>query len=388
MYPLYTNAPGKARTLEPTEDTVKKQTFGFLFALLLAIGLMPGAGANAADTEPRVLKPTFSIMITRYLRYFPTPTAKEPQYNTWSWRPRFNFTVEGPLESGSQLSISFFKPNGAPWLTMPLEAKEIPAGQTVPVVNPNDTTEDAERHTTLLTGVFTFKINLKNPLSGTNKTLYSGKFTVGKFHVGPDVPVNKNQFDYYVQHDWLMPIGYMFWNTAPDDEAPQLQSLMWFRGELQPEQVSAYLYYNGKVICSTANSEQGSSYRRLTLETPSGDPGYKWGGFLFRFSKVAVTNKMISANHEYPGTHFLDKNPGKYEIKVLVKGQLARTTSFTVGPDGKIVDNGIAAANNMAGLGIVLPVKIVPGADVKVISPTLKADAFYGNPMTGFVIPG
>jgi hypothetical protein len=362
---------------------VKKQTVGLLSALLLSLNLTPKA--NAAD-EPRVVKPSLSIMVTRYLRYFPTPTAKEPQYNTWSWRPRFNFTVEGPLESGSQLSISFFKPNGSPWMTMPLEVKEIPAGQFVPVVNPNDTTQEAERNTTLGTGVYTFKINLKNPLSGVNKTLYNGKFTVGKFHVGPDVPVNKNQFDYYVQHDWLMPIGYLFWNMSPDEEAPQVKSLMWFRGALQPEQVAAYLYYNGKVICSTANPEQGSSYRQYSLETPSSAPDPQWGGFIFHFAKVATTDKHFSANR-YPDTHFLDKNPGKYEIKVLVKGKLARTTTFTVGPDGKIVDNKVSSSNGMAGLNMILPVKVIPGADVKAVSPTMITDAFYGNPLTGFTTP-
>ena len=357
---------------------------GMLAALLLLWAI--SAKAKAADAEPYVIKPSISIMVTRYLRYFPTPTAKEPIYNTWSWRPRYNFSIAGPLVGGSQVSISFYKPDGALWMTTPCTAKEIPEGQTVNIVNPNDSTPEAERQTNIATGKYSFKINVKNPLAGTNKTIYDGKFTVNKFHVGPDLPVNKGQFDFYVEHDWLMPIGYLFWNMDPNEEAPQVKSLMWFRGDLKTEQVAAYFYYNGKMICSTANPEQGSGYPRLSLITPSSVPDPRWLGFVFHFAKVAITNKMTSAN-QYPDTFFLDKNPGEYVIKVLVKGQLARTTGFTVGADGKIVDNGITTANGMAGMNMILPVKVLPGGDVKTAPTSYKTDAFYGNPLTGFVIP-
>ena len=364
---------------------MKTRPFGLLSALLALAALAPRAHA-AEDAEPHIVKPTLNIMVTRYLRYFATPTAKEPVYNTWSWRPRFSFQVAGPLTDGSQLNIAFNKPDGSAWLSMPLPIKEIPAGQTVNVVNPNDSTPDAERHTTMATGTYTFKISLKNPLAGTTKTLYNGKFTVNKFHVGPDLPVNKGQFDYYVEHDWLLPIGYLFWNTDPTDEAPQLQTLMWVRGDIKQEQAAAYLFYNGKTICSTANSEQGSGYPRFSLITPSDAPNPRWIGFVFHFATVALTNHM-NTNNPYTNTFFIDKNPGNYEIKVLVKGQLARTSAFTVGADGKIVDNGIAANNGMAGGNMIIPVKVLPGADVKAVPTTYKTDAFYGNPLTGFNVP-
>jgi hypothetical protein len=359
-------------------------TTQFLAALLLLVAFTPLA--RAEDAGPTVLKPSMNIMVTRYLRYFATPAAKEPVYNTWSWRPRYNFSIAGPIAGGSQISISFFKPDGSLWMTMPCPVNEIGAGQTVNVVNPNDSTPDAERHTTTAVGVYSFKITLKNPLASTNKTLYAGKFTINKFHVGPNLPVNKGQWDFYVEHDWLLPIGYFGWKQDPSEEAPQVMSLMWFRGDIKQEQIAAYLYYKGKQICSTGNSEQGSGYPQYTLIPPSTPEDPRWVGYVFRFSKVAAYNKMISAN-QYPDTFFLDKNPGLYEIKVLVKGQLARTTSFTVGEDGKVVDNGIAAANGIASMPIILPVKVLPGADLKVIPATLQSDAFYGNPLSKFILP-
>lgn len=354
-------------------------------ALLLFLALTPQAHA-AEDAQPRVLKSTMNIMVTRYLRYFPTPTAAEPVYNTWSWRPRYNFTLAGPIPGGSQISISFFKPDGTAWLTMPCPVNEIAEGQTVGVVNPNDSTQEAERHTTTAIGTFSFKITLKNPLTSANKTLLTGKFTVNKFHVGPNLPANAHQYDYYVEHDWLLPIGYLGWKQDPSEQAPQLMSLMWFRGDLKQEEVSAYMYYKGKQICSTGNSQQGSSYPQYSLIPPSTPADPRWVGFVFRFFNVATTNTMTSDN-KYPDTFFLDKNPGAYEIKVLVKGQLARTTSFTVGEDGKVVDNGIAAANGINPMPIILPLKVLPGGDVKAVPTTYKTDAFYGNPLSKFMIP-
>ena len=363
---------------------MKTRTFGLLSALLTLAALAPRAHAD--DAEPHIVKPTLSIMVTRYLRYFATPTAKEPVYNSWSWRPRFNFQVAGPLTDGSQLSISFAKPDGSAWLSMPLPIKEIPAGQTVNVANPNDSTQDAERHTTTATGTFTFKITLKNPLANTTKTLYNGKFTVNKFHVGPDLPANKAQNEFYVEHDWLLPIGYLFWNPDPNEDVPQLKTMMWLRGDIKQEQTSAYLFYNGKTISSTTNSEQGGAYAHVSLITPSDAPDPRWMAYTYSFNNVALTNRQISAS-DHSKMFLLDKNPGKYEIKVLVKGQLARTTAFTVGEDGKIVDTKIAANNGMADWSMILPVKILPGADLKAVPTTYKTDAFYGNPMTGFNVP-
>lgn len=355
-----------------------------LAAAALLLSLTPGARAD--DSGPTVLKPSVNIMVTRYLRYFASPTAKEPIYNTWSWRPRFNFTLAGPIPGGSQISVTFYKPDGSTWLTMPCPVNEIGAGQTVNVASPNDSTQEAERHTTTATGNYTFKVLLKNPLTNENKTLYNGKFTINKFHVGPDLPANKGQWDFYVEHDWLLPIGYLGWNPSPDEEAPTLISLMWFRGDIKQEQIAAYMYYKGKQISSTGNSEQGSGYPQYTLTPPSTPEDPRWVGYVFRFSRIALHNKMVSANR-YPNHFFLDKNPGEYEIKVLVKGQLARTTSFTVGEDGKIVDNGIAAANGIAPLPMILPLRVIPGGDVKAAPTSYKTDAFYGNPLSKFMVP-
>lgn len=74
--------PACNTTLHKARDSgriLKTRTTQYLTVLLLLVALSPRA--HAADADPHVLKPTMTIMVTRYLRYFPTPTAAEPVYN-------------------------------------------------------------------------------------------------------------------------------------------------------------------------------------------------------------------------------------------------------------------------------------------------------------------
>jgi hypothetical protein len=84
---------------------------------------------------------------------------------------------------------------------------------------------------------------------------------------------------------------------------------------------------------------------------------------------------------------FLDKNPGEYEVKVLRQQKLARSASFTVGADGRIVDNGIAKQAKLGGIRMVLPVKIIGDQDPTYDPLSWKSDTLYGNQLSGFTAP-
>ncbi len=83
----------------------------------------------------------------------------------------------------------------------------------------------------------------------------------------------------------------------------------------------------------------------------------------------------------------LYKNPGEYEIKILQNGKLARTAKFTVGPNGQLVDTGIGPQNNLGTGRIVVPVQIIGDQDGKWDRNAYKTDAFFGNPLAGFIAP-
>ncbi len=81
--------------------------------------------------------------------------------------------------------------------------------------------------------------------------------------------------------------------------------------------------------------------------------------------------------------HVLAANPGDYELKVLWNNKLARSIKFAVAPGGKF-DNGIASANQLGSDRVIVPVQIIGDQDGQWDRGAWKADAFYGNPLTGF----
>ena len=81
------------------------------------------------------------------------------------------------------------------------------------------------------------------------------------------------------------------------------------------------------------------------------------------------------------------KNPGDYEIKVLQNGKLARTAKFTFGSDYKIADNGIVKQNNLGILRLLVPAQIRGNQNGIWDRNAYKSDAFFGNPLSGFVVP-
>ncbi|MBV9868881.1 MAG: hypothetical protein JO316_26345 [Abitibacteriaceae bacterium] len=354
---------------------VGKTRWGVALALAGLVG-GAGPGARAAD-GPTLLKRTVMVELHRFERYWPNPKAKEPQYNTYSWVPLVQFEILGPVPGGSQFVAEFMKADGSPWMSVNLPTEEV--GDDIDTVIKMPVPDDSaiEKKGITAIGTFPFKIRLKNEVAGKNEVFFSGKYQVTKYPL-PRVPAgDKNKTDFCTVEDWRVPIGFLWLNPKLDENVPALSAQMWFRGTGSNHVMQAVLFKDGKQIdTATGNDEQ-------TLHTPSSDDINNWELWTFTFIKVRGFNKDTSANN-WEGTYFLDKNPGDYEIKVLRKDNLARTAKFSVGADGKIVDNGVAAQNKLGGIRLVLPVTVKDTADGKINPLAWKTQAFYGNPLVGF----
>jgi hypothetical protein len=93
-------------------------------------------------------------------------------------------------------------------------------------------------------------------------------------------------------------------------------------------------------------------------------------------------------NPNNPDWHIISANPGEYEVKVLRNKRLARSIKFSVGSDGKIVDNGIASRNGVPWSNLIyVPVTVIGEQDGSWDKNAWKTDAFYGHPLTGFNWP-
>ena len=233
---------------------------------------------------------------------------------------------------------------------------------------------------TTATGVHGFTIRLKNALTGQNEALFSGTFKVGKIDKSKGNPKFKNVVTYYVDHDWMLPIGQV-WSEATQAYNVHLRASMWFKGGAAPK--AAYLFYGGKQVASTKESGDAIPVTELsTFDNDTGDP--RWERIDFKWYSANFSAPEASTD---PSIFFLDKNPGDYEIKVLCEGKLCREAQFSIGSDGAIVDNGIATANRVNSAAIMVPVTVVGTTDGKWQAMAWKTDAFYGNPLQGFTAP-
>jgi hypothetical protein len=349
---------------------------------------LPVEDPSATSGTPSVAKDT--LQLTAF-----TFSAYKGNSDVWSWVPRIKYSVNGPIESGSVLSVEFTLPTG-PWVKFDCKTSETKKGDWhTAECGARDLPEDMG---TTYTGPVDFTIHLRNELSGGDVELYKGKFTVSKVHSNenPESEKYKEHYVYYIEQDWQLPIGYVYFKAdgVRGWKIPEFHAAFWVRGD--PNEMEPHLFYKGKEVGKVyldgneiGKATASSDLDLLTTHTTDDSlPQHaKWSRVQMDFPGVKAWNTSGEKQPEMSGRtgsiHMLNENPGEYELKVLWKGKLARSMKFTVGPDGKI-DNTIAIASKLGNNRAIVPVKIIGEQDGKWDKDAWKTDAFYGNPLTGF----
>lgn len=352
--------------------------------IVFSSGILPAF----SETGPVVLKNGIHLTNTKFLVYWKNPKAKEPQYNTWTWAPRMTFDVQGPLSPGSIIAVDFMYPNGKPWLSFDCQTPQLQDGEVGKIELP----DIQEKQGITQAGKFKFAIRLKNELEGKNQVLYTGNFNVGKFHVGNNLPDFKNQYEFYVDHDWALPLGYLYLNPSYDQKAPRLNFETWFKGELDSMNLDAYLYKDGKLVANTKKGPGkfsdyggGTKNTKFTAMTPGSQPEPRWELWNFNFTYVIGYNgNEEGSSSNFEDFHILAANPGEYEIKILRSGKLARSAKFTVDKEGKIVAPGMTEMSRDGNNLMAIPVKVIADQDKGYKPNAWKTDMYYGNPLKNF----
>ncbi len=303
-------------------------------ALLVAFG-----NAAAADDEPTIAKD--SIRIT-----FQTGEVRGG-FEKPGWVPAIEYRVNGPIASGSRLSVEFTLPGKSPWVSFDCRVEETTKGRWWKTQCGGDAVSNDKA--VVYTGPVGFTIRLRNELSGTNLTLFTGKAKVEKNppppRTGPNYHWTASEF--YADDDWRIPIGYVFFER---DSGHMNQSFLhvgfWYRGN--PAEVESHLYYKGKDIARCTTSGNGPADWNPKKN--------QWGFADCKFLGVYPT--APPQRQGYDPNFALTNNPGDYEVKALVVGHLARSIKFTVDADGKF-DNGIATANKLGSDRVIVPVQVI-----------------------------
>ena len=351
---------------------------------LAALAATPAAG----QSQPTVAKD--SVQLTAF-----TFNVYKGNYDNWSWVPYIDFRVNGPIPSGGQLYVEVSQPGGAaPWVKFDCATEETQAGRWWRTKCGGRAIPEDKGSTA--TGTVNFAIKLRNELAGSDATLFMGKAKVGKVHSNEHGPKAANKWVYFINHDWNMPIGYVY--LTPDDlkgmERPDFRVAFWVRGDAY--NFEPHLFHQGKEIGRktfegeqvgrpSCESDVENNTTHYVNETEAPQKA-KWARVVCSFPNVKGWDRSGETYGLFGPPHLLSANPGEYELKVLWNNKLARSIKFTVAPGGKF-DNGVAAANNLGSDRVVVTVTVLGEQDGKWDRAAWKTDAFYGNPLNGFTIP-
>jgi len=362
-------------------------TWSFIrFALII---LLLSAVNSAAQDQPTIAKD--SVQVTAF-----TLSSYKKDFKVFSWVPRLNLRVNGPIASGSQLYAEFNVPGIGPWVKFDCHTQETEKGRWWQPDECGGRDGIPEDKGITYTGPVNFTIKMRNELMGGDVTLFTGKFKVAKVHSNETGPDYVNHFVYYVDQDWNLPIGYMF--LEPDDvyqwKKPTLSFAFWARTELNGP-FEPHLFHAGKEVgkmmyggeevgkpgCGMNEIEDNPTH----ITEPHGQ--FIWTRMRCNFPNIKAWNKTGEENKTMFGPLYLmSENPGDYEIKILYKGHLVRSIKFAVDAEGKIVDNGIANSNKLGDNRVIVPVQVMGDSDGQWDKTAWKTDAFYGNPLTGFTL--
>jgi hypothetical protein len=290
----------------------------------------------------------------------------------WRWTPQVTFRLTGPVESSANITVEYSLPNGSPWVTARCQLHRAIAADANFRFDYCGKDIDASKALNQ-TGVYKFQIKMSDPLSGTAKTLYSGKINVGRMLYNPDGSPEKNkQFHYYVDNDFRL--GYAYVGTWAGDSSNDLYAEFWVKNKIMDySAVTGFLFYNGKQIAETSpgfplqlypKENPKESYELVTLQFPI---------------------LMDKPEADFGDRFKVYENPGDYEIKLMRDKKVIRSAKFSVGADGKLVNNNIGR-EIVKGTDILVPVQVLGTIDGNYNKMAWK-EGIFGNPISNLIVP-
>jgi len=341
----------------------------------------PGSGGPYArkpvpPESPMLLAETLQIRTETWNYYW--KAAGQSNYTSWIPRVHFYFKVRGTARV--RFKAEYAMPDGQPWFSEMLEQKGgdelLSTGQ---MESPYGTDDD--KKTLAVPGLFGIKItNIKD-----NSVVFQGKFKVFKFKPANTDARNKNEVDFSVDHDWLLPIGHTDVHYERADAQPYVR--MWFKGRLNTADLEARLFFDGKQLATTDEGGNVGVADRRDSKLAGNDPALNWTLIQFSWPKKILFIVTDEARNYAANKNrlYINQMPGEYTVKVFYNGEQVRETRFTI-VDGNFADNGLAAQNKISTDKVFLPVKVMGTLD-KWNPATAKTAGFYGNAVTGFSAP-
>ncbi|MGI8788319.1 MAG: hypothetical protein ACR2HG_11220 [Pyrinomonadaceae bacterium] len=332
------------------------------------------------EDPPMTNVPQFLIETLEIKAHNENKYVKAPSQNDYSsWLPQVSFDVLYAEDAPKlRYTAEWFNPDGSLWFSEPLEFNNS-SGDFPTLRSPY---ESVDVNPKAIVALGTYGLKLTD--TKTSQTVFQGKFKVSKMLPDPKLK-NKNLF--YVENDWMLPIGYVgFLKTYTDyDVHTRPMVFFWFKGVPANDKFEGELYFNNQRIATTDKGGHVNKYaergedcfmaRDLCADSLV---GFEWDNF--------VVDNSPNARQNNPNGYFTNDHAGEYTVKVFYNGDQVREAKFTIDAKGLPTRNAFSEQVFLNDYRVIVPVKIV-GTTEKYNAASWKTDSFYGNPLKGFVAP-
>jgi hypothetical protein len=327
---------------------------------------------------PLLLIDTLEISLKQQNQYWKVPNQR--YYS--NWHPQVKFNIFYNNNERVRYTAEWFKPDGSLWFNESLEVYET----TDIYENPDGDALRSPYNGDLFDKLSTDQIGTYGLKITDNKTkaiVFQGKFNVKKSIDTPGDAQMKNAFQFFVDNDWHLAVGYAgFRKSQWGATGLQPEIMLWFKDVPDRKNLEARLFYNNQEIASTDDGGVITDEAKRGDECARGQEICRYALMLFRWDRFKVKTPGYT-QERYPDTVFTNDKPGEYTIKVFYKGAQVREAKFTIGADGMVARNGFS--NNVYPSLTLIPVKVIGTAE-KWNPNSWKTGMFYGNPIAGFTV--
>ncbi len=334
-------------------------------------------GPVKPGNSPQLIWDSVRVQASTHSSYWKTPTAK-----TSSWVPFISFNTFYAKDVDFPHTVEYFNPDGSLWFSEKLTQGWLD-GASMADFKSDSTNTNKLRDEISTNGVGTYGFKIKDGTTGA--TVFEGKYKVGKF-----LPPSKkgNDVMFFVDHDWRLQFGSAYFhysNFLRDDNSGgfELYVDMWFKQNLSSSGhgLEAQIFYQGKQVGTTAKGGAVMTGSEHAVDSSNFVPElHHWRQWVFRWDTVRVDNAGGYNPDNYPGSIYIDENPGEYTVKVLKNGTLVREAKFEVGADGRLINPKLVGSGYLDYHRVILPITVTPNAE-KWSPANAKSEAFYGNPI-------
>ncbi len=327
---------------------------------------------NDTPTEKLVvIQPRVFIQAVNNNSYWKMPNVS----SVTSWIPEVKIDLFTSDRSEPKMVAEYYNPDGSLWFTEAMQTSD-------DVVRSNETWTLINSKSTNAIGTYSVKVKNKETVA----VVFAGKFKVNKFPMS-ERPTEKNKLGFYVDHDWLVPLGMVHVPTSQDLTKGWQNPVfsVWTKGDVKYEELEVYLYNNGKLVASKKVSSGSANDERMSQFTAAYDSGNIYKRWDVQFHTVLLQNGTPYVNGD-GDEYFVDANPGQYVFKLYRNGTQIREFAVTVGTDGRFVRPPYSDAFTFPQHGILLPAKVTGNME-KWNPIAWKTDMFYGNTLSGFAVP-